>query len=264
MARPKPARRRRTAESAEDGFWDRPALMNLVADILIVFGIAAMAWAIATSIQRLPIFPLREVVVARAVDNVTRIQIEQAIRAALVGNYFTVDLDQVRNVFEKLPWVRQVEVRRRWPDTLVLQIEEHVAVARWQQADNEARLVNNFGEVFAAASDRELPIFSGPEGTAAPIMTRYLEFSQVLNAVERTPAVLALSTREAWQVTLDDGLVIELGRDEAKHTLSERMARFVAWYGPALDKTRLARAKVVDMRYPNGFALRLQQSDMES
>ncbi len=264
MAKSKRVRRRKTAEPAEDGFWDRPALMNLVADILIVFGVAGLAWATVTSVQRLPIFPLREVVVARAVDNVTRNQIEQAAHVALIGNFFTVDLNHVRNVFEKLPWIRQVEVRRRWPDTLELQIEEHVAVARWSQADGEARLVNNFGEVFAAASDRDLPTFSGPEGTAARILTRYLEFSQALNAVERTPAVLALSSREAWQVTLDDGLVIELGRDEAKHTLSERMARFVAWYGPALDETHLARAKVVDMRYPNGFALRLQQSDMES
>jgi cell division protein FtsQ len=35
---------------------------------------------------------------------------------ALRGNFFTVDLEAVKETFEKLPWVRKAEVRRRWPD----------------------------------------------------------------------------------------------------------------------------------------------------
>lgn len=260
----KPARRNKAAEPADDGFWDRPVLINLVADLVIVLAVAGLAWAAATAIQRLPIFPLREIVIGGTVDNVTRNQVEQAARAALVGNFFTVDLDQVRNVFEKLPWVRQAEVRRRWPDTLELVIDEHVAVARWRRADGETRLVNDRGEVFAAASDQQLPTFAGPEGSAAQLLARYREFSSGLAAVGRKPETLVLSNREAWQVELDDGLVVELGRDEAKHSLAERMGRFVTWYRPALERTRLARVTVVDMRYPNGFALRVQQSDLKS
>lgn len=260
----KPVRRNKAAEPAEDGFWDRPVLMNLVADVLIVFAVAGLAWAGATTVQRLPIFPLREVVVAGTIDNVTRNQVEQAARASLAGNFFTVDLDQVRAVFEKLPWVRQAEVRRRWPDALELVIEEHVAVARWRRADGETRLVNDRGEVFAAASDRPLPTFAGPEGSAAQVLERHREFSAALARVGRKPETLALSSREAWQMKLDDGLVVELGRDEAKHSLSERLGRFVAWYRPALERARLTRVAVVDMRYPNGFALRLQQPEQKS
>lgn len=260
----KPVRRKKVAEPADDGFWDRPVLINLVADLVIVLAVAGLAWAAATAIQRLPIFPLREIVVGGTVDNVTRNQVEQAARAALVGNFFTVDLDQVRSVFEKLPWVRQAEVRRRWPDTLELVINEHVAVARWRRTDGETRLVNDRGEVFAAASDRQLPTFAGPEGSAAQLLARYREFSSGLATVGRTAETLVLSNREAWQVMLDDGLVVELGRDEAKHSLAERMGRFVTWYRPALERARLARVTVVDMRYPNGFALRAQQSDLKS
>jgi cell division protein FtsQ len=257
-------RRKKVAEPAEDGFWDRPVLINLVADLLIVFAIAALAWAAATAVQRLPILPLRTVVVGSSVDNVTRSQIEQAARIAIAGNFFTVDLDQVRGVFEKLPWVRQADVRRRWPDTLELVIEEHVAVARWRRTDGESRLVNDHGEVFSAASDRQLPTFAGPEGSAAQVLARYREAEQALATLDRKPQTVVLSSREAWQVKLDDGVVIELGRDELKHTPTERLARFVAYYRPALERTHLVRAGVVDMRYPNGFALRPQPSDQKS
>lgn len=259
MARPAHANRTRRAaatDSAEDGFWDRPVLMDLVADVLIVFAVAALAWSAVTIVQRLPIFPLREVVVGGRLDQVTPAQIEQATRTALVGNFFTIDLDDVRAAFEKLPWVRRAEVRRRWPEALELSIEEHVAVARWKQADGESRLVNDHGEVFAAASPDRLPSFAGPEGSSARVLENYRAFQKALAATGRQAETVVLSGREAWQLKLDDGLVLELGRDEEKHGVGERLARFVAHYRPALEKLRLAGAGVADMRYPNGFALR--------
>lgn len=255
--------RRQANEAAEDGFWDRPALMNLAADALTVFAVVALGWAALVAVQRLPVFPLREVVVSGKLEQVTAIQVEQAARA-LVGNFFTVDADEVRATFEKLPWVRRADVRRRWPEGLELAIEEHVAVARWKQADGESRLVNSHGEVFAAASQAGLPSFSGPEGSASQVLERYRQFERTLAALERKPEAVVLSNRQAWQLKLDDGVVVELGRDEAKHSIAERLDRFVAHYRPALERTRLARAVVVDMRYPNGFALRPPQPDAKS
>jgi cell division protein FtsQ len=248
--------RRAANDVAEDGFWDRPVLMNLAADVLIVSAIAALTWSATIALQRLPFFPLREVVVAGPIEQVTPAQIEQATRAALVGNFFTIELDEVRTTFEKLPWVRRADVRRRWPEGLELSIEEHVAVARWRLADGESRLVNDHGEVFAAASQASLPSFTGPEGSAPQVLERYRQFEQTLASVGRRPDTIVLSSREAWQVKLDDGVIIELGRDEAKHTIAERLARFVSHYRPALDRLRLAGAGVVDLRYPNGFALK--------
>jgi cell division protein FtsQ len=228
---------------------------------LIAFAVVALVWAAVTTLRRLPVFPLREVVVQGELAQVTRAQVEQAARTAVAGNFFTVDLDRVQSSFEKLPWVRHADVRRRWPDAVELSLEEHVAVARWRQAEvggvQESRLVNSFGEVFAAASSASLPAFAGPEGAAGDILARYREFETALAPMGRRPEVMQLSRREAWQVKLDDGLVIELGRDEAKHPLAERLARFVAYFGPALEKTRLAAVAVADMRYPNGFALRV-------
>lgn len=251
------ARRPRKLQAAQaDGFWDQPALLNLTADVLFVAGIAALAWAAVTAVQRLPFYPLRELVVTTPLTQVSRAQVEHAARDALAGNFFTLDLALVQEAFGKLPWVRKAEVRRRWPDAVELALEEHVAVARWRQADGEPRLVNSHGEVFAASSQEPLPTLAGPEGSSPEVLARYREFEQALLALGRHPAAVALSPREAWQVRLDDGTVLELGRDEAKHPLAERMARFTTHYRAALDKTHLAGGGVVDMRYPNGFALR--------
>lgn len=215
-------------------------------------------------LQRLPVFQLHQVVVDGRIEQVTLAQLEQATRIALTGNFFTIDLDGARAAYEKLPWVRRAEVRRRWPDALDLRIEEHEAVARWKQADGESRLVNGYGEVFAAASETELPVFAGPEGSAPLVLARFREFERTLAALGRKPERVVLSSREAWQLKLDDGIVLELGRDEAKHPLDERLARFVAYYRPARERARLEGVRVADMRYPNGFALKPARPDSKS
>ncbi|CAG0975366.1 partial Cell division protein FtsQ, partial [Rhodocyclaceae bacterium] len=164
--------------------------MNLIADLLFFAAALALGYAAMLAAARLPFFPLRELVVAGPLREVTPTQVEYAAGSAVAGNFFTVNLDAVRAAFEKLPWVRKAEVRRRWPNGLELAIEEHVAAARWKQADApkeapvgggaEARLVNREGEVFAAASNAALPLFVGPEGTAPLILARYHELQPLL------------------------------------------------------------------------------------
>ncbi len=249
---------KRQGKAAADGFWDRPVLMDLAADVLLVFAIAALSWSAVTAVQRLPVFPLRQVVVEGDIKQVTRTQLDDAARSALAGNFLTVDLPAVQAVFEKLPWVRRAEVRRRWPDGVSLTLEEQVAVARWRQADGESLLVNDRGEVFAAASEQPLPTLAGPEGSAATVLARFRECGQALAPVGLRPTSLTLSAREAWQLRLDDGIVVELGRDEPKNALSERLNRFATYYKAALEKAPLT-VSVVDLRYPNGFALRPAQ-----
>lgn len=257
MAKPRHARKQ--PAGAEGGFWNSPVLMDLVSDVLLLAGAAALAWAAMLAVQRLPLSPLRQVVVATPVEQLSRSQIEHAARTGLVGNFFTVNLDHARATFEKLPWVRRAEVRRRWPDSIELTLEEHVAVARWQRAEGEPQFVNSYGEVFSAlpAAEMKLPALSGPEGSAPTVLARYVQFGAALGGLGRRPVSVVMTAREAWELTLDDGIAVALGRDDAKHPLAERLARFAAHYPAARQKFGVAG--VADMRYPNGFALRPAQ-----
>jgi len=246
--------RKRTNDAA--GFWERPELMNLIADLLMLAALLALAYAALVALTRLPLFPLREVVVAGSLREVTRTQLEYAARSAVRGNFFTVNLDAVRAACEKLPWVRRAAVRRTWPAGITVRIEEHVAVARWRQADHaEARLVNAEGEVFAASSDADLPLFSGPEGTAPQIAERHRQLADWLAPLGRQPRAVALSPRQAWQVRMDDGVLLDIGRDQARSGVQERVLRYVAVQREASEKLR-GPVEGIDLRYPNGFAVR--------
>ncbi len=228
--------------------WDRPDLLNRAAAALQALALLLLAAAALAAAGRLALFALREVSVEGELSQVTREQVELIVRSEVRGTLFSADLEAVRRAFEKLPWVRSVEVRRQWPPGLRVRLEEHVPLARW----GGLGLVNAQGELFQAASDRELPEFVGPPGSAPEIAVRYAAFSRLLEPLGRRPAQVTVSARRAWQVRLDDGLVIALGREQ----MESRLERFVAVHERTLG-TLGRRVAYVDLRYPNGFAVRV-------
>lgn len=245
----------RARTRVEKGLWHRPALLNLVSDLLTLAAAVALGWALVVWFLSRPLFPLRELVVLTNPAQVTAEQLDYAARMAVQGNFFTVDLQAVKETFEKLPWVRKAEIRRRWPDALELRIEEHDAVAYWTVSDSgDARLVNRQGEVFIAASNADLPQFDGPQGSSGWLLARYNEFSSMLQPLGVRLVGLALSAREAWQLQLDNGMTIMLGREQDKSPLAERLQRFIAVW-PGVHQEIDIEIKVADLRYPGGFAL---------
>lgn len=202
-------------------------------------------------------FPVTQVELKGDLKNATRAQIEAALPRMPgngADNFFAADLAEVRSRVERLPWVRRVAVRRVWPGRLEVTVEEHVALARWGAGDAMGRLVNTFGETFSARTTQALPAFVAPAGTAAEVVRRYRRFSELVAPLGTGVERVVLTQRLAWQLRLGNGLHVMLGRDA--DLAEERLARFVKSYGVALEKTK-KRHEYVDLRYPNGFALRV-------
>jgi len=168
----------------------------------------------------------------------------RSLQGMAVGS---VSLAAVREAARRLPWVRDASVRRRFPAGLEVTFEAHQALARW----GANALVSTHGEVFSAPFGAKLPRFQGPDGSAPVMVQEYSAIAPMLAPLGSPVAELHLSARGAWQVLLDSGLVLELGRGD----VAPRIQRFVAaWPGLA---ARGVETKHADLRYANGFALRI-------
>ena len=252
--------------------WDNPRLLNNTANALIVLAALIFAYAGLQMLLRSPLFPLKEIVLRGELRNADVTEIESALDG-VGGNFFATDLATLRERLEQVTWVRRVDLRRVWPDRLELRIEEHVAFARWGQAgqalgDLRSRaLVNTLGEPFSAPLEEvaaaKLPLFVGPAGSEAELARRYRRFAGLLAPLGETPDRVILSARYAWQLRVSGGLNLELGRDGAE-PVEQRLERFVAAYPESLGRlplrapgTGTEAPRHVDLRYPNGFALRV-------
>jgi len=243
-----------SAQPGAASLWHRPDILNAIASTLFTAAFLLAAYGAVHYVVRLPAFPLREVRVNARLEHVTREQIETIVRREFAGNFFTLDLAAARAAFEKLPWVRSVAVRRHWPDRLEVALEEHVPLARW----GGTALVSAHGEVFVAAYDGNLPMFMGPEGSAREIAQQYVNFRRTLGVIGRTPVQVHVSLRRAWRIRLDNGLVIELGRER----IESRLDRFVAVYDRTVGALQ-RKLDYADLRYSHGFAVRIPELKSE-
>ena len=238
--------------------WNRPQLMTAISDLLFVAAAAALLVSAVVWVARLPLFPVREVWVTNELHEVRRSDLEEMLSGRLRGNFFSINLEAIRQSVEQLPWVRTAEARRQWPSRIEISIEEHKPVAYW--GDSTGQLVNNYGEVFTATMTvpppSSIPTLFGPNELTLDMLGYYQQAAELIKPLGRVPQVLTISPRLAVQMKLDDGMVVELGRQQPKAPVRERLLRFVEFYPNVLTAAR-QRPTVVDMRYPNGFALRV-------
>lgn len=223
-----------------------PMLRSITGTLVALNVLAVLYGAIHYAVHQPDVLPLHSIRLSAAPQRVVAEEVLQAVRGEAVGNFFTVDIERLRQSLEQLPWVRGVSIRREFPDRLMVTLEEHQVLARW----NGVALVNVHGEVFHASSEEHLPEFVGQEGDSFEAAQRYGEFRQQLAALDLRVEQLILTPRHAWRVILNNGMTLELGREE----MQQRLARFVAAYPHSLA-ARADSVRYVDLRYRNGFAL---------
>lgn len=241
--------------------WQDARMLNMTANalfcaVLLVLLASALIW-----IAQRPMFAIRAIQVQGTdrseLRHVTASTVRSTALPRIRGNFFTANLDSVRSAFEAVPWVRRASVRREWPNRLIVTIEEHRPLGTW---GDDGKLVSTKGEVFTvnmaeAEEDGELLSFSGPNGSEKEVVRRYDLLRMDFSGLGLMPQAVHLSDRYAWSARFSNGMTVEFGREQNSVTMKELMVRLVGIY-PELAARLQNRIESIDMRYPNGVALK--------
>jgi len=194
-------------------------------------------------------WPVQWVHVEGTFKHVSAEEIRARVAPFVKSGFFGIDATRLRTEIEDMPWVRHADIRRRWPDALVVTVEEQEPVARW----HDGRLMNGMGELFDTGSSEgfeALSVLAGPAGLEVDVFEAWRSCSDVLASAGLLIRRITLDDRRAWSLVLDDGAEIALGR-KATQTRVRRLARVYA----ALMDTEPPPV-TVDLRYTNGLAVR--------
>jgi len=197
--------------------------------------------------------PIRAVRIAGEFQHLARPALQESISGALSARFFSVDVNAVRDAARRLPWVRDVSVRRVWPDSLHVAVVERVAVARW----GEHGLLEEDGALFIPerkTPQSDLVQLRGPDGSQWEVLSRYRALRTLLAPAGQSIVTLELSNRGAWTVALENGVRLKLGQSPSEETLqgfARAMTAVIRHGGSAIDS--------VDLRYINGFAVRWKE-----
>ncbi|MDE2594736.1 MAG: cell division protein FtsQ/DivIB [Burkholderiales bacterium] len=250
---------RAAPETPEDVRW-----MNAASAFMVWVVLAMVLAAVLLMITRQPFFNLKRVELAGDLQRNNVATVRANVVSRLAGGFFSVDLMKTREVFESVPWVRKAIVRRVWPNELRITLEEHRPAAYWEHDDRDDQLVNTFGEVFDAnigdVEDERLPTLQAPAKATASDAKTMLDMLQklrpVLSPLGAEIETVRLTDRGSWSVVLDDDARIELGRGTTDEVLA-RTERFVRTL-PEFKRQYSAPLQYADLRYPEGYAVRLK------
>lgn len=233
--------------------------MRRTAVLMLVAAIALLAVGAAGWFFQRPWFDLRQIELRAADANGLRHVNPNAVRAAAVGrlrgNFFTMRLEEARRVFESVPWVAGVSLRRAWPDRLVVTLTEHRAIAIW----DDGRLLSDSGQLFVAnVAEAEvsgpLPQVDAPPRFSADVARQLPRLEAHLTPLGLTVDAIAVSDRAGWTLRTDSGLAIEVGRDDPPGRLDERLALIASHYQTVAAHVGAELVRI-DARYPQGFAV---------
>jgi cell division protein FtsQ len=215
---------------------------------LVIGALVALTWALDR--------PIRVISMDGPFQRVSPGQIERAVAPYAQAGFMSADLDRIQRAIEAVPWVARARVQRRFPNGLHVSVVEETAMARW----GEAGLLNTRGDLFVRMATHvpaELPRLSGPEGTETLVAQRYLSVQGRMLEAGMRIAALRLDERGAWEMDLDSGVVVRLGRRDVE----ERFDRFIRTASQVIAH-RLTDINYVDMRYSNGFAIGWRNSQV--
>jgi len=220
-------------------------IKHVVAPLIAVAAVVATYLASASMLDR----PIRSIEINGPFQRVTALHIEEAISSELEDGFVSANLADVQKQIVELPWIDQATVARRWPSRLRITVTEQVPAAIW----GERGLLNVRGELFVANARHipaELPRLSGPEDRSADVAQRYLDVRDRLIPVGLDLRRVNLDPRGAWDMTLNNGVEVRLGRRDVD-IRTELFLDIVA----DIITGRAAEIDYVDMRYSNGFTI---------
>jgi len=163
------------------------------------------------------------------------------------GNYLETTLGQVISEVESHPWIAAASARRVWPDTLLIEITEQRPVAIY----NDTQYLGLSGDLFEPPKpvNEPLPRLYGALSETMQVYSHYGVFSDRLSDFSKVISV-SRGHDMGWQITLENGINVQIGRNDILGRLSR--ARDVL---DRLDGEKLAKLQEIDARYDNGIAL---------
>ncbi|MFB0710361.1 cell division protein FtsQ [Buttiauxella noackiae] len=220
----------------------------------VLFTVFIGGWIVVGWMEDAQRLPLSKLVVTGERHYTRNDDIRQSILAlGPPGTFMTQDVNIIQQQIERLPWIKQASVRKQWPDELKIHLVEYVPIARW----NDQHMIDAQGNSFSVPAERSakqnLPMLSGPEGSEGEVLEGFRDMGAVLAKDKFTLKEAAMTARRSWQLTLNNGIKLNLGRGDTM----KRLSRFVELY-PVLQQQEQAdnkRISYVDLRYDSGAAV---------
>ncbi|PVX42779.1 cell division protein FtsQ [Pasteurella langaaensis DSM 22999] len=172
---------------------------------------------------------------------------DMIVKMGELKGFFGQDVDVVREQIQSLPWIKGAVVRKIWPDRLSILVSEYQPIAYW----NGDQFLSSDGVVFKLPIEKlketNMPRLFGPDYKSAEVLDAWYKIFNELKNKNLTLKSVSIDDRGSWEITLDNDILLKLGRGEWE----TKIDHFVTIY-PQIEIPENKRIAYVDLRYKVG------------
>ena len=249
-----PASMRRKTRPAISSIHEKPPtpkqkMVNAGGWILLLIALAVLAVGLYSFYKVMTDATVAQLQVVGTNSDLENQQLQQHLSPIIQDNYFTSDLERIRDQALTVSWVDRVVVSRAWPNAISVRVMPRHAIARW----GTGRLLSDNGDVFSEAvvkTHPNLPLLHGPVSQSKMMMRRYNEINQLFHPANLRLKELYLTERMTWFMQFDSGLRIIVDQDQTMTKL-QRLSQLAQ-----NDlKPMWSNISAIDLRYRNGLSI---------
>jgi cell division protein FtsQ len=195
-------------------------------------------------------FPVSAVHVIGERKHLSQDNISKLLSSEVKAGFFRVEVLTLQQQLLSLPWMKQVDIRKVWPNTLEIHFEEHTPAALW----GDKGVLSVTGILFHPSHRKDLPgnlpVLQGPEDRHSLVWKQFLAIDAMLAPLNLKITQLILAPRGAWRMKLSNGITVVLGTND----IMTRLSHFVGAYKKDLY-ARKQDMVYVDLRYTSGMTI---------
>lgn len=221
---------------------------------IFVVGLLLVLWSLFfsdKSISQIMNMSVSQVDVRGQLRFVKQNDLQRILAKHVENGFLTVELREIKEKMEDLPWVFSVRLRRAWPDKIIVNVQEQKPVAVW----TDKGLINEKGELFLPKDLKEidtgfLPTIVGPQERMEQTWERFLILRETFDDYELGIRRMVLDEKGGQKIVLKNGIHVVLGSQD----LEKRLTRFFGVYEKHLESQK-RQIETIDLRYTNGVAV---------
>jgi cell division protein FtsQ len=220
--------------------------------LLVALLFAGLTWKYgidAVNARLVTALPIKYVRTEGVFQYISKDEVKTALEPLVKTGFFDADVQAIHAVVSTLPWVESVAVKRVWPNAIDIKVRERKPFVRW----GEKSLLSEQGIVFTPKSIEpfeDLMVVTGPDQQQVKVLEIMKGVKTTLADQSLELAEFSINNRWSWKLKLANGLEILLGRNEQL----KKLQRFLKTL-TVLQQEQVDAMEVVDLRYPNGYAV---------
>ena len=193
--------------------------------------------------------PIKKVMVNNRFEHIDKGEIKDIVGKYYTQGFFTISLNEFETELEDLEWVYQANIQRKWPNTLLVNIEEQTPVFRWA----EQSLLNKEAAPFFVTDNQHfayLPKLKGPLGREIFLSKLYVKYNPLFKQLGLTIKSIEEDARYDKLIRLSNGIEINIGKEKVEDKLQRCLRSFAEF-----NANEIASIASIDLRHSNGFAV---------